>query len=100
LGLLAEIDRAALAAYCDSWGIFVRVRRLLANIGEDGTDGLLTKTAQGKIVQNPLVAIINKAKHDLMLYAEQFGMTPSARARVNGSGVKESADPANKYFPR
>jgi P27 family predicted phage terminase small subunit len=97
MGLLTHIDRMALAAYCDSCGIFIRARRLLTKMGEDGTDGLLTKTAQGNVIQNPLIGIANKAKRDMMAYAEQFGMTPSARARVNAPPPSDH-DPVMKYF--
>jgi P27 family predicted phage terminase small subunit len=99
MGLLTHIDRMALAAYCDSCGIFIRARRLLAKLGEDGADGLLIKTAQGNLIQNPLIGIANKAKRDMMAYAAEFGMTPSARARVNGSAASEKNDPVAKYFP-
>jgi P27 family predicted phage terminase small subunit len=96
---MTHIDRMALAAYCDSCGIWIRTRRLLAKMGEDGADGLLTKTAQGNVIQNPLIGIANKAKRDMMAYAEQFGMTPSARARVNAPPPSDH-DPVLKYFTR
>jgi P27 family predicted phage terminase small subunit len=99
LGLLTGIDRAALAAYCAAWGRWVRAERALRKLGDEWADGLLTRTAQGNVIQNPLLGISNKAARDLVAYAEQFGMTPSSRARVNGGGAGEKeADPANKYF--
>lgn len=68
-------------------------------MGEDGADGLLTKTAQGNVIQNPLIGIANKAKRDMMAYAEQFGMIPSARSRVSAP-PPPVGDPAQKYFDR
>ena len=98
LGLMTHIDRAALAAYCDSYGLWIRTRRLLAKIGEDGADGLLTKTVQGNVIQNPLIGIVNKAKRDMMAYAEQFGMTPSSRARLLRTAAAGWPRSAEKYF--
>ena len=48
--------------------------------------GLLVKTTGDNIIQNPLVGIANKAMSDMVRYAAEFGMTPSARVRLNGSG--------------
>jgi P27 family predicted phage terminase small subunit len=98
LGLMTHIDRAALAAYCDSYGLWIRTRRLLAKIGEDGADGLLTKTVQGNIIQNPLIGIANKAKRDMMAYAEQFGITPSSQARLSAPPPPDGRDLTEKYF--
>jgi P27 family predicted phage terminase small subunit len=98
LGLLSGIDRAALAAYCAAWGRWVRAERMLRKLGDGGADGLLTKTAQGNIIQNPLVGIANTAANNMMRFATEFGMTPSSRARVNGAGDQKEADPAGKYF--
>lgn len=99
LGLLTSLDRAAFAAYCDSWGILIRTRRLLAKMGEGGADGLLIKTAQGNLIQNPLIGIANKAKRDMVRYAAELGMTPSARARISVPAPTDG-DPASKYFTR
>jgi P27 family predicted phage terminase small subunit len=98
LGLLTNIDRAALAIYCGAYGRWVRAERLLRTLGADGTSGLLTKTAQGNIIQNPLVGVANKAANDMMRFATEFGMTPSSRVRVNGASADPKQDPAAKYF--
>jgi P27 family predicted phage terminase small subunit len=99
LGLMTNLDRAALAALCDSWGIWIRARRLLAKMGEDGADGLLTRATSGTVYQNPLIGICNKAKRDMMAYASEFGMTPSSRARLSAPPPPDH-DPAMKYFTR
>ena len=46
------------------------------------TSGLMIKTTNGNAVQNPLVGTANKAMGDMVRYAAEFGMTPSARSRV------------------
>ena len=98
-GLMTNLDRAALAGYCAAWGRMVRAERLLRKLGDGGADGLLTKTAKLNVIQNPLVGIANKAARDMMAFAEQFGMTPSARARISAP-LPPVYDPAQKYFDR
>lgn len=99
LKLLSEIDRASLAAYAQAYGRWVQAERALARMAEsDGvTKGLLVKTKNGNAIQNPLVGTANKAMADMMRYAAEFGMTPSARSRLSTDG-EEKDDPARKYF--
>ncbi|MGH7083545.1 MAG: phage terminase small subunit P27 family [Acetobacteraceae bacterium] len=101
LGLLSGIDRAALAAYCQAYGRWRRAERALAEMArrDSVTGGLLVKTSNGNAIQNPLVGIANKAMADMVRYAAEFGMTPSARSRIS-AGPQEGggADPAAKYF--
>jgi P27 family predicted phage terminase small subunit len=101
LGLLSNIDRASLAAYCSSYGLWIRAMRKLRKKELDDPEygGLLSFSAKGNIMSEPLVGIANKAAADMVRYAEQFGMTPSARARVNGSEAgNRSQDPAASYI--
>jgi P27 family predicted phage terminase small subunit len=63
------------------------------------TSGLLIKTANGTAIQNPLVGIANKAMADMMRYAAEFGMSPSARSRIEATPpIGSDRDPAAKYF--
>jgi P27 family predicted phage terminase small subunit len=48
------------------------------------SDGLIVKTKSGNLIQNPLVGAANKAMADMVRYAAEFGLTPSARTRVSG----------------
>lgn len=102
LGLLAEIDRAALAAYCQAYGRWISAERALrAQAGNKKTcGGLLARTSNGNVIQNPLIGIANKAASDMVRYAAEFGMTPSARARVNGSEAPKKNDPLAKFMQR
>jgi P27 family predicted phage terminase small subunit len=84
LGTLSEIDRAALAAYCQAYGRWLKAERAVAIMGERDqlTSGLMIKTTNGNPIQNPLVGIANRAMVDMVRYAAEFGMTPSARSRI------------------
>jgi P27 family predicted phage terminase small subunit len=97
-GLMTNLDRAALAGYCAAWGRMVRAERALRKLGDEGADGLLIKTAKGNVIQNPLVGIANKAAADMVRFAAELGMTPSARSRVSVPPPSVD-DPTMKYFP-
>ncbi|MGC2782128.1 MAG: phage terminase small subunit P27 family [Bradyrhizobium sp.] len=94
IGVLSGIDRGALAAYCQAYGRWVVAERAIAKMAERDhlTEGLMIKTTNGNAVQNPLVGTANKAMADLVRYAAEFGMTPSARSRIS-SQTGESDEP-------
>jgi P27 family predicted phage terminase small subunit len=91
--LLTNLDRAALAAYCQAYGRWSSAETALARMAAHDavTDGLIVKTKSGNLIQNPLVGAANKAMADMVRYAAEFGLTPSARTRV--AGVMSDADP-------
>lgn len=100
-GLLTALDRAALAAYCESYGTWVQALRIKAEMAvrNPATAGLIMTTKNGNAIQSPLLGIANKAAADMARYAEQFGMTPSARSRINAE-TPQVEDAADKYFAR
>lgn len=101
LGLLTPCDRAALAAYCQAFGRWRQAERALAAMAKADplTGALMIRTKEGNAIQNPLVGIANKAMADMVRYAAEFGMTPSARSRIAGAADGEQKDdPAAKYF--
>ena len=77
LGLAAKIDRAELAAYCEAYANFREATEQLK------TAPRVVKTYNGNYVQSPWVSIQNKAAEAMHRYAQQFGMSPSARTRIN-----------------
>lgn len=98
LGILTEIDRGILAAYCQSYGRWMQAERTLAKMAkmDDSTGALMIKTQGGNTIQNPIVGIANKAMADMAKYATDLGMTPSARSRVT-TKPKEDDDAASRY---
>jgi P27 family predicted phage terminase small subunit len=98
LGLLSEIDRGAFLAYCEAYGRWCsaqRAIRKLASTDPDSQEGLVLRTSNGNVIQNPAVGIGNKAARDMVQFAAEFGMTPSARARL---GMSKSPDKAKSKF--
>ena len=90
-GLLTYADRAALAAYCQTYGRWVEAETALAK------DGPVVKTALqkdkegnvvggGNIIQNPYLPVANKAMELMHKFLIEFGMTPSSRSRVSAQG--------------
>lgn len=95
LGLLTVVDRTALAAYCHSYAIWKQATDAINQMAarDQLTRGLMIKTTNGNAIQNPLIGTANKAASDMVRYAAEFGMTPSARARISaqppgGAGSK------------
>lgn len=102
MGVLSCVDRGALAAYCDAYAQWLEASRGIKRLADSGAwgGGLLMKTSNGNVIQNPLVGIRNKARADMVRFAAEFGMTPSGRSRVQAdpfSAQKEQSI-ARKYF--
>jgi len=82
MGILHRVDRNALTRYCVLW---VRWRRAVAFLDEHGeVYPLLDEHGQVKYMQQwPQVAIANKLAIELRRIEQEFGLTPSARTRIN-----------------
>lgn len=91
LGLMTEIDRSSLAAYCIAWSRWVTAEEMIAK------SGLIIKAPTGFLLQNPMLAIANRAMEQLMKLAVEFGMTPSARSRVKAA-EPEAADEFSEFL--
>ena len=85
MGLLTEVDRNALGAYCSSFALWAQSWRVLNEMASTGKlgAGLMIKTTNGNMIQNPLVGTANVAARDMVRYAAEFGLTPAARARID-----------------
>lgn len=86
LRVLTNLDTGVLAAYCQSFAVWKQATEAI-NVMAKGdllTKGLMIKTTNGNAIQNPLVGTANKAAADMVRYAAEFGMTPSARSRLTG----------------
>lgn len=77
LGLLTEIDRASLAAYCQALARAITAERVIAK------DGETFETPSGYIQQRPEVAIAVKQWGLVAKFATEFGLTPSSRSRIS-----------------
>lgn len=94
-GLISDLDTAAFAAYCQAWARWVEAEDKLR------ATGAVIKAPSGYPIQNPYLAIANKAIEQMKSFLTEFGMTPSSRSRVGRTGepgAYEDQDPAEEFF--
>jgi P27 family predicted phage terminase small subunit len=78
LGLLTVLDETGFACYCQSYGLW----RLAEERLSKEADLVVRGTTRSNRVPNPFLKIAAQAARDLIRFSAEFGMTPSARARV------------------
>ena len=88
LGLLTNIDRAALVGYCVAWGRWMEAEDELRKYGP------VVKAPSGYPVQSPFLAVANRAMKQTKEFLAEFGMSPSARTRVV---VTQARDTSNRF---
>lgn len=95
LGIMSNLDRAPLAAYCQAYGRWVAAEAALARMADKDavTEGLIIRTKAGNVIHNPLVGAANKAMADMVRYAAEFGFTPSSRAQVSAIETPDEDNP-------
>lgn len=99
LNLTKPEDHAVFAAYCQAWAVFVRSSRKL------NAEGLTIMTVVGlpdggtqeKPMVNPIYRTVKESGEQLLKFAKEFGLTPSAsaalsRARAEVNGTAADAD--------
>ena len=82
--LISPLYMTALATYCDAWGDYLHARNQLARPAAEG-GGWLVKTPNDYEVQSPWVALMKNAFDRLTRMEIEFGLTASARARVESN---------------
>lgn len=89
IGVIARIDTATLAAYCQSYSRWVAAELELQDHG-----GLTYVSETGVIRQHPAVRIATDAMTQMRIFAQEYGLTPASRARVQAhlDGEEEEED--------
>lgn len=73
-------------------------RQRLKHLADRGSE-LVVWTGNGNLIQNPLVGVSRRAAADMLRFAAEFGMTPSARSRIDTEKANlDGEDPAARYF--
>lgn len=85
LRVLARVDRAALAAYCQAWSRWVKAEGIIAKTGE-----VLKSADTGNFYRNPWLDVANRAMKQMHEFLVEFGMTPSSRSRIKVQPAKET----------
>ena len=91
LGLMTDIDAPAFAAYCIAWGRWTEAEEKLRTLGA------IVKAPSGYPIQNPYLAVENKAIEQMKVFLTEFGMTPSSRSRVIVSD-EEAGDTTEEFL--
>jgi len=84
-GLLSQVDRAALAAYCQSWSRWVDAEEKIQMTGP------VIKTNKGYPIQNPYLGIANTALEHMRKFLIEFGMSPASRSKLRVT-IKDSEE--------
>jgi len=92
LGLLTDIDHTALEAYCASYARWLQAEAILSKAG------LTFTTSEGYIQQRPEVIIARNSLQLIKVFCAEFGMTPSARARMVIPEPPPPEDPFEKFL--
>ncbi len=93
LGLMTNIDRGALAIYCQAWARWLEAEQALK------TYGVMVKSPTGYPMQSPYLAIANRAMEQIRAMLTEFGMSPASRTRVHAApaGANEE-DPVEQWL--
>jgi len=91
-GLYTHIDHAALEMYCAAYGRWVQAETKLR------IQGPIITTDKGNLIQNPWLAVANRAMEQVRKLLAEFGMTPSSRTRVSVTGNQDTPTLAEVLF--
>ena len=87
IGVLTAIDGAALAGYAQSYARWAQAERTIA--AEGSTYESHGRTGR-QVKMRPEVRIAAEAMRSMKAFAEQLGLTPSARVRLKGEPAQLS----------
>lgn len=92
LGLLALIDRGAVAAYCQAWSEFHTATQTLQKEGRTLT------TDKGYTYPHPAVAQQRSAWQAVRQFSALFGLDPSSRSKIQVPGQPTEADQLDSFL--
>jgi P27 family predicted phage terminase small subunit len=92
LQLLKPPDAAALAAYCMAWARFVEACRIVEEQGMVLHDDKL-----GRSQRHPALLTAEAASKELRAWCGEFGLTPSAEARLATKGDDGGGEGENPF---
>lgn len=113
LGLLSQIDRGALGAYCSAYGLWVETERELARVRRSframqkmqkknpnlrmPSNGMVSQTSNGNWIMEPLLSVRKQALEQMHRFLVEFGMTPASRTRIVVEKYREK-DPMDELL--
>jgi P27 family predicted phage terminase small subunit len=92
LGLISELDRAALATYCCAYARWVEAEQAMSKTGP------VIRYPNGSPGFSPYWTVSNKAVEQMKSILTEFGLTPASRTRLNVTPHEE--DPFDNWLGR
>ncbi|QQA41474.1 phage terminase small subunit P27 family [Pelagovum pacificum] len=89
-GILTVADRAAFAAYCQSYSLWAEAVR------KQRETPRLIKTPSGYVQQSPWIAIANKQLELMGRYMAELGITPTSRTRLSDVMAEDGTATLNR----
>jgi P27 family predicted phage terminase small subunit len=93
LGILTRIDRAVLAAYCQTWSRWVKLEAIVQRVGET----ILDKDT-GRLYTNPYLTALNQALRQMLSFGSELGLTPASRTRLSVSPLTDERDELERFL--
>jgi P27 family predicted phage terminase small subunit len=85
-GLLTATDRECLVTFCLAAALRAQAMR------EVERSGMLLKTKNGALIQNPYVGIVNRQALIMLRAGAELGFSPASRASLGASVASEQED--------
>lgn len=92
MGLLSKADKTAIEFYCESYSRFRKAQEMVVKVG-----AVILSPNQKVPMINPYHTILRQAEKDCTQLLLQFGLTPSARARM-GQDIRNQHDKLDDPF--
>ena len=83
LRMVTALDRSALAAYCNAYGLWAEAIEAIQKYGT------MVKSPTGYPIQSPYVSIANRQAEIMMRIASEFGFTPASRSRISAPSDRQ-----------
>jgi P27 family predicted phage terminase small subunit len=84
MGVLGNVDTAALVVYCNTWARYMAVESLIRK------GGMITSSEKGVgIYVIPYIRISNECVRIMYRLLTEFGATPSSRSRIKADQQRE-----------
>ena len=90
-GLLKKLDRGLLVVWCEAEARHRTAAKALAD------EGLVVVGSMGQPIASPYVRIVDAAARTMLRAAEQMGLSPASRPRIQVSAPPEKPDPNDPW---
>lgn len=92
IGVISQIDRPAISAYCYYYGQWLEADKIIRE------EGMMATNGNGKRSPHPLLRYRDDFAKLMTRFITEFGMTPASRSKVSSScGESKSVDPKKKW---